>query len=1611
MASIKGTSDNDVIYASNLEGTTADENTPTRIYGGGGNDFISGDTDTDTAIFGGQGSDWLEGNDGDNLGGGRGNDVLVSLGSKTLNGGQGHDVLHVAGDLGDGAKLSGGDGDDYLSGNHNDQFFTGGSGADTYHFGSSILDSDPKYDSTSPTTHSGHDRIVDFEIGVDTISIDPAIHTHFDELDIKQVGPTTVITLSTGATITLNNTTATALSADNFVFQGGQEYQSKLGIWGDDTGEPVEEPQYITGGGGDDHIVLDTATGDTAVGGRGSDLIEGFGNDNLGGGSGDDVLISRGENDKLLGGSGNDVLQISGDVASNGRLYGNDGDDFLSGNEGDQFFVGGAGADIYHFGSSILGDSTTNDSGDDRIVDFDAGVDTISIDSAIHTSFDELDIQKVGSTTVITLSTGSTITLNKTTPSALSEENFVFQSADAYVEKLGIWKEQLVNSGENNLPVNENDVLLGGDENDVLNGGKGDDYLSGGLGTDVLTGGEGSDVFGVSIGQSSERYYYSPASDGHNYVTRYNGFDHDDIDHDVITDFEPGVDKIRVFYTGESFNVGDVTYVQQLDDLKITLNDNVSITLENTNEEDINPEDFEFFLKTKSSIGGDGNDVLVNQDKTEGTMYGGAGEDIFSFGDAYSQINGQSLRSEYFFDFDYGHGHDLEHYIVEDFTLNEDLIQIWTTIDFDRLDIAQVGSDTLITRPYTNSITLKNVDAATLSESDFIINGQAYTNNQGYLVGDDTDNQIVSGKGAITIFGYEGNDQLFGNEGNQSIHGGVGNDTVYGLKGDDFIDGESGDDILDGGEGDDRIWGGGGNDTVYGLKGDDFIYGEFGDDILDGGEGDDTILGGSGSDQLFGGGGDDYISASEGNNLAYGGDGDDIIVNGLSFSDSVNTLYGGKGNDILKVSNWSDANAHETTLFGGEGNDTFDIELFDSVRRPKDKEINIEDFDVDNEKLIISFSGSDDYGVDFNNGNTYYNLSDKSIVTLKGVSQEDLNLENISISLDLSNTSPHDISIDNASFTVSGGIYSDAIVTGKGNDIVSTHKGDDSISTGSGNDQLFGGSGDDILKAGVGDDVLDGGVGNDTLDGGDGADTLISGRGNDNLRGGEGKDTFVFDWSDGIDRVEDFEVGMDRLNVTLKSSSNIAKNFKDTYLVEQGSDTLLNLYGNINNHTVLFENADLMAISLEDIDFNLIGETGEYNVLIGGAGNDTLQGVGRINWLDGGQGDDTYISSGQTVFFFGSGLLQGETFGHDSIHGFDDSGVINISDFSSLYSFNDLEIMQAGENTVITLPTSGTLSSSITLHDYNASNLSAAQFQFHVGDDGFGRHLVGNNGNNTLEGTDNRDLIESGNGDDVISGGAGEDVFSINGSFGHNVIEDFDPMQDVLEIVYKPNDGVETDIQLSVIDGSTIISLSEEKSITLNNVALTSLTDDNVNIIIQKDSDSEGVFSGSALSEVYRLDNAGDETLNAGGGDDVIYTGSGEYEIYAGDGEDTIYAGTGTETIHGGEGDDTFVLNVSQSSSLNAHVLFGGAGEDTFIFEEETSARYAEVPFIIEDFEVGIDVIHFDVLQTNVSFDDLQIFKPSPEPYTYIKLADYDFTIALKNVFVGAVDPDDFLFS
>ena len=131
----------------------------------------------------------------------------------------------------------------------------------------------------------------------------------------------------------------------------------------DAAGEPVDVA--LAGTSGSDQII-GTEAGDEIFGYRGHDLIEARG--------GDDLVRGGNGRDQIFGGDGND------------KLIGQGGDDVIDGGAGKDKLVGGKGADTFIVAG---GQSTT------RIMDFEAGIDTIIIQSDSVDTFDDVNVRQL----------------------------------------------------------------------------------------------------------------------------------------------------------------------------------------------------------------------------------------------------------------------------------------------------------------------------------------------------------------------------------------------------------------------------------------------------------------------------------------------------------------------------------------------------------------------------------------------------------------------------------------------------------------------------------------------------------------------------------------------------------------------------------------------------------------------------------------------------------------------------------------------------------------------------------------------------------------------------------------------------------------------------------------------------------------------------------------------------------------------------------------------------------------------------------------------------------------------------------------------------------------
>jgi Ca2+-binding RTX toxin-like protein len=228
-------------------------------------------------------------------------------------------------------------------------------------------------------------------------------------------------------------------------------------------------------------------------------------------------------------------------------------------------------------------------------------------------------------------------------------------------------------------------------------------------------------------------------------------------------------------------------------------------------------------------------------------------------------------------------------------------------------------------------------------------------------------------------------------------------------------------------------------------------------------------------------------------------------------------------------------------------------------------------------------------------------------------------------------------------------------------------------------------SGDDSITGGTGDDVLFGYNGNDTILGGDGNDRIDGGTGTDTLDGQAGVDTLGINRSSATNSVTVNTTGMSGATFTEVTAGLNVRNFEQVNMVtgsgndiitighvvsglsewraSAGSDLLVwDMSASVTtNISMVFSASDRgrfvssgLEVNFFDFErFNIVGGSGNDtlnglagdDILEGGAGNDTLNGSSGSDILRGGAGDDTLIA--------GSGGSGGPSSSNDLLEGGD----------------------------------------------------------------------------------------------------------------------------------------------------------------------------------------------------------------------------------------------------------------------------------------------------------------------------------------------------------------------
>jgi Ca2+-binding RTX toxin-like protein len=392
-----------------------------------------------------------------------------------------------------------------------------------------------------------------------------------------------------------------------------------------------------------------------------------------------------------------------------------------------------------------------------------------------------------------------------------------------------------------------------------------------------------------------------------------------------------------------------------------------------------------------------------------------------------------------------------------------------------------------------------------------------------------------------------------------------------------------------------------------------------------------------------------------------------------------------------------------------------------------------------------------------------------------------------------------------------------------------------------------------LVYGGLGDDKVTGGAGADKLYGDEGNDWLKGGAGNDTCEGGTGDDTF------------------DESRPTTGSNGN------DVYTDSAGSADKVDYSTRTGALVVDIEDA---ATGTNDDGETAMSEADQLDtgidIVLAGAGNDTLSGDANANTLSGGAGNDTLTGGDGNDTL--NGDLGDDLFKEDSAS--NGADVLNGGAGSDTVDYGarsaDLLVTMSGNvaNDGQKTPAENDNVKSDIEHCIAGS-----------GDD----DVTGNTADNTLTGGDGADVLRGDSGADRFLEGAtanGGDTFI--GGAGYDTV-DYSARSQALSV--------------------TIAAGSDDGESGEND----NLTSD---VEVCNGGSANDTMVGSALADELN-GGAGNDTLRGGAGNDTLSGDAGDDSLDGEADDDLLDGGSGTDTLQCGAGSD---IGYNGETTLNCEL-------------------------------------------------------------------------------------------
>lgn len=1197
-----------------------------------------------------------------------GYNLINTIANSTFTGTSGNDTL-----IGNNRNnlMIGGAGNDVLDGGAGNDILSGGAGDD-------ILLGGTGNDTLLGGT--GNDTL-DGGAGADQMTGNGGNDIYFIDgsdtvVEYRNEGDDAIIMNTSMSNYTLGANIEVLINRNGGAFHGiGNALNNQLvGGTGDDVLEGLDGDDTLMGLGGNDRL----------VGGNGNDLLNGGDNqDTLIGGAGNDVYVISDEFDTVieLENGGNDTVrtnlqnyQLQAQVENLSHIgnaisfegHGNALNNTIESNAATSRLFGYAGNDTLV--SGVGNDVLSGGEGDDQI---QGGLGNDTLDYSDHSASVDVDLRRGTS-----LSTFGSDTFS-------SMENIIGGSnTDNLTGDAGV---NVINGGAGDDHINGDagdDYLTGDDGNDQLTGGDGNDHLDGGYGNDDLQGGSGKDIFTDWNGINTFN-----GGDGDDTIS-YANFSGDFLVSPIIT-----IELNSNFSYLESYGF---FYIPGITPDNRTINStNTFSSIENAVGSNFN--DFIYGSSEKNKIDGLGGDDLI---------WGGLGDDIINGGD------GTDTLSFIYTNFDQ---HATVSLIENSSSVISNINGRTTTLETDQIfDFENViggfGNDTISGNDLNNTL-----DGAFGSDALY------------GLGGDDT---LIGGRGGDSLDGGDGSDTadyrlategLFGSLEFQGINSGNDADILISIE--NIIASEFDDQLFGNNKGN-RIEGRNGDDFLYGQDGNDTLIGDNGNDQLYGDAGDDRLIGGKGNDQLYGGVGNDWLSDVEGSNSFDGGLGSDyadfseaksgidaslstgIATNvsnnnaALIFSSNLisienlqgsrygdvlegnnqnNVIDGGLGTDTVSYINLFTSHSVDANLFTGQGSVkdgnslVYDIDTLISIENLTGSSGNDTLTGNDQDNVLIGGAGADRLSGGGGNDVIYAEVGkDKIIDGGAGIDTLHVNFTSGNIATDGKKLDFNDSSVFENFENLVGSAFSELIVGDSQNN---------RIDGGLGNDQILGGAGDDVLIGGDGINFINGGSGHN----------IIDGRNSNNLNN---ISVATYNFLDGV-----------------LISNGLVINLK----LEKGNATLAS--SDLSTLTLIDDYINIFAVETGKGNDMIIGND-QNNIFWGGFGNDSIFASGGNDVIDGGSGFDLLEGGdGADIFVFApsiSPITEVDTIldfgfgGNDKID-LRSFGVINSSNLEITNSVGRTFIEVRNQNSTQQIILENPIGGPVTLDDFILTGFSNPQ--------------------------------------------------------------------------------------------------------------------------------------------------------------------------------------------------------------------------------------------------------------------------------------------------------------